>query len=489
MTGPATLLRNVVSSPGQVTHAMALAHVQSSQYSGVGAVSESAFYTRWGLLRAFFPRLCIRNTWGSRLHFPKDVMVPTELSVLGDADDSGFISDLDYSPSGRLLVASSSSNSLFVLDPNRGSVVKTFYKPHKDSISKVQFVGEYQFVSGSADSTIGYWDIRHPEKPLNFLSRHTRPIRSLQYLASNNYLISSCQDGAIRFWHLPTYAVELQKDDTDDSLVHGILLKCPNINQCYFSESQGMAVISNHDGSVFVLHNLSVSHIREDLGNLVLDGSSYMQLFWFKPDATPGKRNRVTLIDNSEYSPIQSASVSNMAHLSIHPSFPVSLMRITTLRSAHVSREVKEWTCVCRLKEQVTPSTNDLAQYMQLYGSNVMDGMLLYATEEKRYASFREKQPSFSMCGRVIASPDVEGVRLLKFSLNMGTCSSPILLKNPASMDCVFQPSNWLTPLEEVTRLPGPHKSVLCCKFSPSDQTLLAVGDSDGQISFYHPKL
>ena len=457
-------------------------------------MAESTFYTEWELSRTLFPRLRLRSSWDSRVCLPKDIMVPTELSVLGDADDSGFISDLDYSPSGRLLVACSSSNSLFVLDPNLGSVVKTFYKPHKDAISKVCFVGEYQFVSGSADSTIGYWDIRNPSKALNFLSGHTTPIRSLQYFNGNEHLISSCREGKVLFWHLPTFRVK-KSSDNDDPLTQGTLLKCPNLNHCYFSESQGLAAIINQGGIMFILHNLNTNHLREDTANIMFDNTTYMQLCWFKPDSSYMKRNRVAIVDSAEYSPIESASVTSMAHLSIHAHWPIALMRITTSRTVHLSREVKDWTCICRLKvlDQPSTSNNDsLNEYMKNYGSNVIDGMLLYATEEKRYATFREKQPCLSTCGRVIASPNTDGVRLLKFSDTMDTCLSPIISKKPTCVDSLFQLTDWFpthSSLTEVAHLQGPENSVLCCKFSPSDPTLLAVGDADGHISFYNPKL
>ena len=475
---------------------MAYGYVQSRQHAGVGAEAETTFYTEWNLSCGLFPRMRLRNAWDSRACIATDVVVPTALSILGDDDRSGFISDLDYSPSGRLLVASSSSNSLYVLDPNLGSVVKTLYKPHKDAISKVRFVGEYQFVSGSADSTVGYWDIRSPSRALNFLQSHNKPIRSLHYFPDAGYLVSSCQDGTIRFRYLPScVATDSNDQDGGDNLDHlqGLILKCSNLNQCFFSEFHEMAVISNHSGTIFIIRNLSVPHLNEDLGNTVFDDTSQMQLCWFKPNALRNKRNRVAVVESCEYSPVGDANISNMAHVSLHPSFPVALLRITTSKPTYVSREVKDWTCVCRMSELPCTTSHELGMYMQMFGSNIMEGMLLYATEETRYASFREKQPSFSMCGRVIATPDSGGVRLMKFSPNMGTCVSPVTVrKNPCEMDSLFFAGDWPTgptSLELITHLPGPQKSVLCCKFSPRDNSLLAVGDLDAQINFYNPKL
>lgn len=469
---------------------MAFAYLRSRQHCGVGAEADSPFYDQWSLSRELFPRMNLHSAWNSREFLVNDVRVPVAQSGMGDDDETGFISDLDYSPSGRLLAASSSSNHLFVLDPNRGSIIKTFNKPHKDAISKVRFVGEYQFVSGSADTTIGYWDLRSPSKALNFLQGHKRNIRSLHYYPSNDTLVTSCGDGIIRYWHLPSFVVNREEQD---QFTQQVLLKCSNLNQCYFSESQKMALFSNHTGTMFIIHNLSVPHLQEDLGHFVFDETLQMQLCWIKPNSLPDKRNRLVVVDNGEYSPLAGATISNMAHLSLHSTLPISLMRITTSRVTNFSREVKEWTCVYNLKEQslTAPNiTNELDRYMQMYASNVLERMLLFAIEEPRYASLKEKQPSFSLCGRVIASPHVHGIRLLKFSQIMGTCTSPI--KNISSLDSFLYSGEWSTQpssLEVVTHIPAPEKSVLCCKFSPNDNTLLAVGDAEGQIRFCNPKL
>ena len=475
---------------------MAYPYLLSRQYSGLGTEADSVFYTQWSLSRGFFPHMCLRNAWDSRKSLESDVMVPVARSVLGDDDKEGFISDLDYSPSGHMLAASSSSNHLFILDTYRGSVIKTFHKPHKDAITKVRFVGEYQFVSGSADNTIGFWDMRYPSKALDFLHRHSKPICSLHYFPDNSNLVSSCQGGFVYFWHLPSCIVRAKEPSSDDRndgplgnlLIQELFLNIPNLSQCCFSESHGMSVISNHSGSVFIIHNLSIPHLTEDLYNLPFDDNSQMQLCWIKPNSLPDKRNRVQVVDNDEYSPLGGASVSSMAHVSLHPSLTVSLMRLTTSRRTHLSHEVKDWTCVCSLKNE-PPTTNVFDMHMRMYGSNVMEGMLLFAIEETRYASLRDKHPCFSLCGRVIASPDSQGVRLLKFSPNLGTCMSPVTASKSAcdfdSLFCTTGPSS----LEVITHLPGPLKSVLCCKFSPVDNTLLAVGDADGQIKFYNPKL
>ena len=472
---------------------MTIVHSQAArQFSGLGSESEATFYSEWRFSCSLFPRMCLHKEWDSRGWYPKDVAVPMEGSSLGDTNDCGFISDLDFSPSGRLLVASSSSNTLFVLDPNLGSrsLVHVVDKPHRNAISKVCFVGDYQFVSGSADGVIGYWDIRNSSEALNFLHFHHQPIRSLHYFPDREYLISSCRKSGIRFWHLPSFAVR-REDQENNPDIQGLLIKCPNLKQCSFSESQKLATFSNNTNTLFTIQNLSIDHLTQDLASTIFNDSLSMQLCWIKPNAMPGRRNRVKIADSTEVSPVPAAHVSNMSHLSISGS-SLTLIRLTTTRTLHFCSEVKEWTCVCRLKEDMPTDKEPLYEYVNSFGSNVLYGTVHYAMEESRYSSFREKQPSLSRCGRVIASPDIHGVRLLKFSPDMDTCTSPFIVKPMNPLDFLYDLDDiGATPssLEVITCLPSPEKSVLCCKFSPSDTTLLAVGDNEAIIKFYKPKL
>ena len=472
---------------------MAFALARARQYSCVGSASETTFYTEWGVARSVFPRMSLHSEWDCRQWYPKDIMVPTEGTSLADTNDSGFISDLDYSPSGRLLAASSSSNTVFVLDPNirPRDPVLVIDKPHRDAISKVLFVGDYQFVTGSADSNIGFWDIRKSSEALNFLTLHKQPIRSLQHFPEKDYLVSSCQEGIIRFWHLPSFSVRREAQE-EDPHTRGVLLKCPNLRQCYFSEVEQLAVFSNIYNSLFIIHNLDIDHLTEDLDCMIFDDSLSMQLCWIRPNAMPNRRNRVKIANSSDYSPLEFATVSQLSHLSINRS-SLCLMRLKT-SGATLSGNKMEWTCVARLKEDLSSDKpiDPLDQYIKTFGSNVLSGMLLYVKDEDSYAHFREKQPSFSHCGRVIASPDKQGVNLLKFTPELDVCLSPTKPSIQSNLDTLFEADDGTpTPslLEEITCLPTPQNSALCCRFSHTDWTLLAVGDTEAKINFYRPKL
>ena len=282
---------------------MAVLHALSRKHCGLGAEAETDFYHQWWLLRALIPRMCLYNVP------ERPIRKPCEDVVVAENDDvTCFMSDLDYSPTGRLLAGGCTSNAIYVFDPNRGSIIKTFHKPHDDAVSKVRFVSEYQFVSGSADCSVGYWDMRFPSKALNFLQGHSKPIRSLDYLPDTSTLITSSQDGLIRFWHLPTFALNSpepslessMRSDQEGSLIRGPLFKCPNFNLCHFSES--LALCANTNGSLFYIDNFNVQHVKDDLQNIRFDESTKLQLCWFTPNASSTRRNRVQVIEHDEYS-------------------------------------------------------------------------------------------------------------------------------------------------------------------------------------------
>ena len=412
--------------------------------------------------------------------------------------DDGFFTSLDYAPTGRLLVGSCSNNTMYVLDPNRGTTIRTFVSPHKDCVSRVCFVGDYQFVSGSFDNSIGYWDIRSPTKAIAYLNGHKQSICGLSYLPETNTVISSSQDGHLRFWHLPTFAMsdppysllKSMEEDEEGSLIRGCLTKCPNLSQSCFSESMG--ICANTGGNLFVINNIDIHSMKDDLKLIRFDSSTKFQLCWFTPNASVSKRNHIQLIEPDDYSPVKGANVSRVAHMSLHPTLPVALLRVTTTKHSFQSKnEIKDWTCVCSLREKELFQGNTVFN-MSSFGSDVVDEKLISFIEEERYAPFRMKQPNFNLNGRIIASPEKYGVRLLALSSDLGTCDTPVPRKVPCPMDSFFSSGYWpdkISPLEVIARLPGPHNSVVCCKFSPVDDTLLAVGASNSQVTFYKPKL
>ncbi len=428
-------------------------------------------------------------------------------------DEVGFVSDMDYSRDGRSLVASSSNGSIYLFEPNCGKLRHRIENAHDDAVSRVKFVSDTLFVSGSADCTVALWDVRKTVKAVNVLRGHSKPIRSLHYDSGSDMIVSSGQDGEVRYWHLPFFkaAAEAPPAGTpapvrlpgalphtregNSSEYQGKLFTCQNFARLCMNDET--LIFTNSQGTIFIIDNLDVRHLAQDLKNMRFDDSIRIQLGWFSPNASPEKRNRVRVVEYEEYVPVPGSIISNVMFVGLHPNLPTMLLRLTTSVRNYLRQQVQDWTCICNMKQQLCQDTLKYWHTMSSYGSNILEETLLFGSEETRFASFRDKQPSFSKCGRVIASPDKQGIRLLAFSHDLDTCDNVQLkTKHRAGLSgsvlSMFQnPEFWPSgPTELVTvgKLDRSTNSTLCCKFSPIDM-LLAVGDANSCVSFYQPVL
>ena len=454
--------------------------------NGLVARGESTYYREWWLARGLYSCMQLRNVWevpatGNAGEEETGIVAAQDPS----ADEIGYISDVEFSQDGRTLVACSTGNALYIFEPNTGRLRHTIRKPHADAVSKVRFVNDRQFVSGSADCTLALWDARKPTASVNILRAHSRPIRSIDYDSNSGMLISTAQDGQFRYWHLPSFQTPgNQAQETDTPGLRGVLLTCPNFSQACLSLSNRIAAWINTHGTIFVVDNLDVQHLRYDLKSLRFDESIKMQLCWFSPNASVNKRNKIRVIEAEDYSPALGSTVSNVAHSSFHPTLPAVLLRLTTSRKLGFRQDVKVWTCISNLQQHCLGSD---AFGGSSFGTNVMEETLLFSTTETKYSSFREKKPCFTPCGRLIASPDKYGIRLLGFSSGLDTCETAY------RRSCISSGTLWFWPsgpadLVTIRKIERATNSTICCKFSPNDM-LLAVGDSDCSVSFYQPSI
>ena len=458
--------------------------------TGLALSGDSTFYKEWDLSRALYPRLQVRDTW--------EKPPPTNDDVVTGPSDIGFISDLDFTQDGKVLAASSTNNDVYVFATNSGKLKFWIPKAHSNAVTRVKFVNNYQFVTGSADCTLGLWDLRNPKIPVNILRGHGTPIRSIDFDDNSDMLVTSSQDGHLRYWHLPTFQLSgenqvnnVSQDNDEVARVRGVLLTCPNFNLACISSVCNKAVCTNAHGNVYVIDNLDLSKLKDDLKNVRFDETLKMQLSWFHPNASLNKTNKVRVIASEDYSPVSRAMVSNITYIVFHPTLPLLLMRITTSMRTQFRQEMKDWTCICNLQQQLCLGGNLFSK--SSFGSDVLEETLLFVSEEVRFASYREKRACFSRCGRLIASPDKHGVRLLSFSTNMDTCNIhssrpkvPHFMTSELSM-----PTFWPTGPSQLTvvgRFEKAVNSTMCCKFSPLDM-LLAVGDSSGCVQFYQPRI
>lgn len=444
----------------------------------IGAVPDSTHNQEWKSLRLLYPKMSLYQEWCN----PQSHSSP-------DDDDEGFVCDLAFSKDGRNLLAASTNGDVYLFNSNTQKLAATV-KASSNAILKVLFVGDRNFVTGSSDNAILLWDVRNTQKALNALKGHTNFIRSLDYDETSCKLISSACDCDIRYWHIPSY--QLEREDTADSPetanYRGVLFSCPDISQAVVSWCNERMLCINAKGTVFVISNLDIEHLKEDLKHAKFDDSLQLLLSWITPNSSTNRRNSLKIVYSSEYNTNPQFIVSKIHQLAVHPKLPVALIRFSATQRTMHSNRMKDWTSIYKL-DQALP-VNDLAKFntLKAFGMDIIEENLLFACEQTRYCTLFEKKPCFSTCGRVVASPEKSAVRLLSFSEKL---DMPLSVRSPPAVDTLGMASVWCNEpktLYSVATIPRDTDSVMCAKFSESG-LLLAVGETCGRVSFHLPKL
>ncbi len=452
----------------------------------IGPVSDSSHNQDLRWLRLLYPRMSVYKEWQKS---------GPELEEDGrSTPHDGFISDLAFSKDGRKLLAGSSNGDAYLCDPNTHKFAAVI-KASEDSTLRVLFVGDRNFVTAATDNSIKLWDVRNTQTSINTLNGHTNFVRSLDYDESSCKLISSSYDFNIRYWHVPSYQIKREENETDSdesTNYRGIFFKCPDITLTAISWHCSKMLCINSRGALYAINNLDLDHLKEDMKYARFDNTLPLLLSWITPNASTTRRNSLKIIDSSEYNVNPQYSVSKVHHLAVHPTLPVAMIRFSTSYKTLYSSKMKDWTSVYKLDSNL--SVNDLSKFntVKAFGSDILEENLLFASEETRYCTMFEKKPSFSKCGRVLASPEKNGVCLLGFSEKL---KMPLTLDDTPSM---LGPSmlgtaagTWThepNKMHTIATIPRETDSVMCTRFSEVGLQL-AVGETCGRISFHQPRI
>jgi len=451
----------------------------------LGPTSASTFNQHWRVLQTLYPLMQFSKEWKK----PKVVRE----NPIGEEPipESGFICDINFSSDGRKMLAGSSIGDIHLFDPNLQKCVSTMNA--SQYVLRVCFTGDTQFASGQSDSSILLWDLRNTKVPFNSLLGHSKLIRGLEYDGESHQLISTSYDGQLRYWHIPSYQVErIACDNAETTRYRGVLFKCPNLEHMSVSWQARRMVFANSKGTIFSISNLDLDHLNEDLGLVRFDNSLPLLLSWITPNASTHRRNAIRIMEGIDYNPHVNSSVSRLHHVLLHPHLPLFLVRFCTTTTGTLEVSKRDWLSLYNLQEMMDVSQGLSAlDTARAYGADIMCEPLLYNMEVSRYCVLLEKKVSFSRCGRVIASPDKNGIVLMSFDSDL---DFPKLTTRNNSISDLFEPDRYFdskTPdLHTVLRIPRGTNAVMCTKFSESGNgLLLTAGEKDGKVSFHLPKV
>lgn len=468
-----------------------------------GPVSDSTHQREWHCLRLLYPAMCPCREWQCRPTGPSPSEsghgIPEE-----DEEEDGFISDLAFSEDGRNLLAASSSGRAYLFDPNMHRLLFSV-NVSSDPTLKVKFVSSRNFITASADNVIRLWDVRDLRKPVNALRGHKNLIRSLDYEQESCMLISSSYDCSVRYWHLPSYQLgrregepEEEVDSEESSGYRGVLFACPDLNQVTVSWCSRKLLCINSKGVIFVVSNLDTTHLKEDVKFAQFNSTLPLLLSWILPNTSSNRRNSLKIIDSNDYNTSPQYSVSKIHHLDTHPHLPVAMIRFSSSHRTQYSNRSRDLTSVYKLDHAHPVSDVCKLDMVKAYGTDIMEENLLFCCEQARYCTMFEKKPSFSSCGRVIASPEKNCVKILAFSQKLdmpisenSITTAPRTLSNVigASVSNLWasrEPNGMVT----VASIPREVDSAMCTRFSsPASGLVLAVGESGDRVSFHQPRL
>ena len=237
-----------------------------TQSGRVWPVYESQYNKLWAFSRLLNSRLTQTREWIKSLPPIGDDGLPPQSDIV----HGGFISDLAFSFDGRYLIAGSTCSEAYLLDPNTTRPELVFSQASSDAITRVCFADDTKFVVGSADGSLVLWDVRNTKEEACLLVGHTKAIRSISYDREEDLLVTSSNDDHIRYWNMAMCQAAAQNSasNEEEDLVNrpcDVLLTCPNISLACMSSACNKFAFITTNGSLYVIDNLSLKHLKSDL--------------------------------------------------------------------------------------------------------------------------------------------------------------------------------------------------------------------------------
>lgn len=90
---------------------------------------------------------------------------------------------------------------------------------HLDAINSIAFntASDFILATGSADKTVGIWDLRHLKEALHVLEGHTDQVTSISWHPKEEAILGSASyDRRVIFWDLSRVGEEQLPDDQED---------------------------------------------------------------------------------------------------------------------------------------------------------------------------------------------------------------------------------------------------------------------------------
>jgi len=169
----------------------------------------------------------------------------------------GMIYNLNFNPTGTLLVATRSNNSFVLYDPRFNHPVASKYCAHEDGVNCVTFLSPGQFATGSDDGNVALWDARNLSTPAQLLQGHAYSVKNIEYDGKSNRLFTIGFDDQVLCWDLGNVTEQ----------EFSVIMRLPDMCRLRLALDSSKLLITTRFNCFIVINNFDGDHIVRDMYN------------------------------------------------------------------------------------------------------------------------------------------------------------------------------------------------------------------------------
>jgi len=160
------------------------------------------------------------RTWDLKADFSKSSRSISPVATY--TVHTATVNDVQYHPIHDFLIGSASDDLTWqVIDTRMASHKKALYskRAHEDAVNSIAFHPQFEMImaTGSADHTIGLWDLRNFDKKLHALQSHRGDVIGLQWHPQDSAILaSSSYDRRICMWDITKVGDEQTPEEAED---------------------------------------------------------------------------------------------------------------------------------------------------------------------------------------------------------------------------------------------------------------------------------